>query len=127
MKIRIERREGDAWLGIKVNVGVSRNGNMYAKHHVEASDGSFVERVLVWADEREGTPVVEKVAGKWVQVGRLTKYGEVFLGEGMSYGEYARSPEGLEASRKALESLQESRFPKTCNQPIKKLEFSQEV
>ena len=114
-KVKIERRDGEFWRSIKVEYGCSRNDNFYAKYHWKAisniansgnvANREFAEIILVWKSFEEGTPVLEKVGRDWLKVGRITKWGEVFLGEGMSYEEYAHSPEGLEASKRAFQQI----------------------
>jgi len=77
----------------------------------------------VFKDLQEGRTVVKLLKGKWVNVGRVTKWAEIFLGEGQSMEEHNHSPEGLEASRKLMQSLQASRFSRMNVSSVKKFEF----
>lgn len=96
-KVTIERQLGTyRWTATDADCGISRNGNCYARH-----DG----HVYVWARFQDGIPVFSRVDGQWKRVGRMTRFREVFLGAGQSYREYQDSPEGLEASKKALMDL----------------------
>lgn len=59
---------------------------------------------------REGIEVLKLVGKTWVKVGRVT-FGTVFIGKTneLSYSEYSRTPEAVEASRKFLQSLYKSK------------------
>jgi hypothetical protein len=103
-KVTFEAINGDkTWRTIRVTVYTSRNGNMTAEYNGER---------YVWKDMRHGEKVskLDKATKKWVQVGRVT-HGTVFLGkEGeLSYEEYQRTPEALEASRQFLLSFYKSK------------------
>lgn len=77
-KRKLEWKDGDFWRYVNLQLQTSRNNNYFVKH-----DGE----VYVFTDLKEGRPVVKKVNGKWVQVGRITRYGVIFIGEGLSYSE----------------------------------------
>jgi hypothetical protein len=43
--------------------------------------------VYVFKNLKENQPVVKKVNGEWLQVGRITHHGEIYIGEGKSFSE----------------------------------------
>jgi len=103
-KTTIEFPDGPSkWLQYKVKYFYSKRGNFYAKLARENSDK---EEIYVWKRFEDGTPVLTLKDGKWVQAGRVV-YGTVFIGgkDELSYEEYLRSPEGIEASKQLLKSL----------------------
>ena len=101
-KVKIERQLSKyKWTSIEAEYALSRNMNYYAKNEGQ---------VYVWKKFSEGIPVVSVADGKWIQVGRITRHREVFLGEGQSYDEYCYSPEGVEASRRALTGLRAAKI-----------------
>jgi hypothetical protein len=59
---------------------------------------------------REGEAVLKLVGKKWVKVGRVS-FGTVFIGktDELSYAEYSRTPEAVEASRRVLQSFYKSK------------------
>jgi hypothetical protein len=77
-KIVIEWKDGAAWKQSSADVKCTRNNNLMTQH-----DG----QILVFASLREGCEVVGLENGKWVKVGRVTRQGIVFLGQGLSYSE----------------------------------------
>jgi len=77
-KIRLEWKEGSFWKYVDCNIQSTRNNNLMAK-----SGGV----PYVFRDLKEGTAVVKLQEGKWIRVGRVTKYQTIFLGEGLSYEE----------------------------------------
>jgi hypothetical protein len=98
MKVKIEwQKDAETWQRYTVKVGASRAGNNYC---------NLNGRVLVWKQFREGEPVLEKVDGKWKQVGRVT-WGDIFLGEGQSYSEWANTPEGRVKLEENLRQIRE--------------------
>lgn len=99
------------WRRANVDVQFSRRGNSFVKHR---GDGEDEDKVYVFKDRRVGTPVLSKNGNEWVEVGRIEFGGNVFLGgeEQMSYAEYSRTPEALEASKKLMEDLQSKRWKK---------------
>ena len=70
----------------KVTVQTSRNGNLYVKHNGV---------VYVFTDPKTGTPVMQKINGKWATVGRMAPF-TIFIGEPdqLTYDEYKQTPEG---------------------------------
>ena len=78
MKIVIEWKDGVAWKQSSVDVKCTRNSNLSCQH-----DG----QILVFQNLKEGSEVVSPANGKWRRVGRVTRSGIVFLGEGLSYSE----------------------------------------
>lgn len=93
-KIRLEWKKGSFWKYLDCDVQSTRNNNFMAK------SGGIP---YIFKDLKEGTDVVKPVEGKWVKVGRITKYQTIFLGEGLSY-----------------EETNDKRFEEN---PIKKFEF----
>lgn len=77
MKIQVERKDGDSWRQVRVQVSPSRNGN-----YVFKLEGA----IYVFKDLREGADVVVKTEGSWAKAGRVVR-GTVFLGPGKSYSE----------------------------------------
>jgi hypothetical protein len=99
MKTKVEWCRGDAWYSVMVQLAFSRNGNWTFKHN---------GRVYVFRQKKEGEEVLVFTNGSWVKVGRTTRDG-VFLGEGLSYGEFCSTPEGMKSAKEALESFLVSR------------------
>ena len=79
MKATIEWREKDVWKQVKTEAVPTRNNNLKAKH---------AGTVLIFQNLQEGTPVLSPKEGKWIQVGRVTRYHTIFLGEGETYAEH---------------------------------------
>ena len=77
-KMLIEWKDGAAWKQSSVEIKCTRNNNLMCEH-----DG----QILVFQNLREGAEVVGLENGKWVRVGRVTRAGLIFLGEGLSYSE----------------------------------------
>jgi len=77
-KITIEWKNRAVWKQVQADLLHTRNGNCAAKH-----DGG----ILVFPSLKEGSEVVSPVDGKWRKVGRVTRTGIIFLGEGLSYSE----------------------------------------
>jgi hypothetical protein len=78
MKVIIEWKDGNTWKQAQTEILHTRNNNCAAKH-----DGS----ILVFQSLKEGEKVLGPVNGKWVKAGRVTRTGQIFLGEGLSYSE----------------------------------------
>jgi hypothetical protein len=95
MKVKVEWQDGQVWRSVTVKLSLSRRGNYTFKH-----DG----KVYVYHQNREGADVLVLDSGKWVKAGRVAR-SCIFLGEGMSSDEYARTPEGIEAAERALQSF----------------------
>lgn len=70
MKVQVERKTGDTWRQVRVDVHASRNDNIWFK-----LEGA----IYVLKDLREGTEVVTKTAKGWQKAGRVTR-GTIFLG-----------------------------------------------
>jgi hypothetical protein len=111
MKVTLEwpKNQDGAWLRIKVDEHYSNKANRFVKHG---------GKVYVYKDRRVGTPVLAQTSDDyvprgWVQVGRIEKGGNIFLGgeDEQSYYEYTCTPEAIEQSRKMMEALQRARFP----------------
>lgn len=77
-KRKLEWQENGCWRYVSLEPKVSRNNNYFVKHNGE---------VYVFANLKEGQQVMKKVNGKWIQVGRITRAGEIYIGEGLSYDE----------------------------------------
>jgi hypothetical protein len=92
LKTKIEWKDGAVWRSVSVNVAMSRKGNWFFKH-----DG----KVYVFKEKRQGEQVLVLENGKWVKAGRITR-GDIFLGQGLSYGEFCLTPEGLRSGQEAL-------------------------
>jgi hypothetical protein len=91
MKIRIESKDGDIWRNYIVELRASRKGNYYFQH-----DG----KIYVFHENKQGVPVLCKIANDanahWEKAGRITKYHQVFLGEGLSFSEFNEQNASLE-------------------------------
>ena len=77
-KRKLEWKNGEVWKQVDLELRTSRNNNYFVKHNGE---------VYVFANLKEGQPVVKKINGKWAPVGRITKYSVIYIGEGLSYSE----------------------------------------
>ena len=84
-KRKLEWKDGEVWKQVNLQLQTSRNNNYFVKHNDE---------VYVFANLKEGQPVVKKVNGKWTQVGRIT-HGVIFIGEGKSFSETNEEEQAL--------------------------------
>jgi hypothetical protein len=80
MKINVEWKEQDGvWKSVKAEAAPTRNNNLKISH---------AGTVLVFQNLKEGTHVLSPDGhGKWKTVGRVTRYGGVFLGDGKTHAE----------------------------------------
>ena len=81
-KIKIEWQKGNNWNSKRLPVLLSEKGYYYAHNSKN--------KVLIWNSFEGGTPVLIKntTNRKQQKVGRITRYKQIFLGEGKSYKEY---------------------------------------
>lgn len=75
---KVEWKDGDCWRQVKVKLGWSRNGNLTFEHQGKR----YVLKNLL-----EGTEVVVLEGNRWRKAGRITHFGEIFLGLGETYSE----------------------------------------
>jgi hypothetical protein len=102
MRMKLESQpEQGKWISVDVDVLTSRRGNQYVKYQGE---------VYVFADRKEGTPVLSKVNGQWIRVGRIAR-NCLFIGAGQTYDEWARTPEGQASIKEMLLGLKTWRVP----------------
>lgn len=80
--IKIEWQKGNNWNSKRLPVLFNEKGYYYAYNSKN--------RVLIWNSFEKGTPVIIKntINEKQQEVGRITRYKQIFLGEGKSYIEY---------------------------------------
>ena len=77
--ITVEWKEFDVWKQTKAEVVPTRNNNLKTNH---------AGTVLVFQNLKEGTHVLSPDGhGKWKTVGRVTRYGGIFLGLGKTHAE----------------------------------------
>lgn len=112
-KIKLEWKDGQVWRHVDLDVSNTANGNMKLKHD---------NKVYVFKNLAQGTPVVTPIDGSWKKVGRIALHGIVFIGEGQSYDEVLYSPAGMEASRKLLENLRTDKRER-LEKPVEKFNF----
>lgn len=65
---------------------------------------TFNGALHIFQNFKEATSVLRLVSKKWVKVGRIS-VGCVFLGDGVSYAEFCRTPEGVKAAEELMKSL----------------------
>lgn len=80
--IKIEWQKGNSWYSKRLRILYNENGYYYAYNSKN--------KVLIWNSFEKGTPVMIKntTNKKEQEVGRITQYKQIFLGEGKSYTEY---------------------------------------
>lgn len=94
MKLESQSEQGK-WVSVDADLLTSRRGNQYVKYQGE---------VYVFADRKEGTPILSKVNKHWVKVGRVAR-DCLFIGAGLSYSEWVQTPEGQISIKQMLLGL----------------------
>lgn len=70
----------------------------------------FNDTLHIFQNFKEGTPILKLDDKKWVKVGRIS-VGCVFLGKGISYAEFCRTPEGVKVAEELMRSLRNKLQP----------------
>ncbi|MGA3289480.1 MAG: hypothetical protein ABSD42_04485 [Candidatus Bathyarchaeia archaeon] len=102
---REERENGVFWPQIKVKLSISRSGNYTFEHQGKR---------YVFKNLLEGTEVLVLEGRNWVKTGRITHYGEIFLGLGESYSEMIERQNKGKSEEQIIAEIKSFLHPVEC-------------